>query len=251
MKAPGDQLIQSGNTYDTASGAAHFGQRLRQYGSGGFLLPSSTKRRTTTRKSQPTILGIQFDVSCSAFGVDYSGTVALNLQPSTPGQGYYIYGDDGSLLGYHNDHFLNYLGDLTTVPLNNPIVGMATTTAASTTNTDSGGYWMVATDGGIFAFGDAKFFGSTGAIHLNKPIVGMAATPDGKRLLVGGNPTAESFSFGDALVLWIDRGALAQQADCRHGSHARPARAIGWLRPMAESSPSVMPCSAARPARSL
>ncbi len=25
------------------------------------------------------------------------------------------------------------------------------------------GYWLVATDGGIFAFGDAGFFGSTGA----------------------------------------------------------------------------------------
>ena len=36
------------------------------------------------------------------------------------------------------------------------------------------GYWLVATDGGIFAFGDAPFFGSTGSITLNKPIVGMA-----------------------------------------------------------------------------
>ena len=27
------------------------------------------------------------------------------------------------------------------------------------------GYWMVASDGGIFAFGDASFFGSTGALH--------------------------------------------------------------------------------------
>jgi hypothetical protein len=33
---------------------------------------------------------------------------------------------------------------------------------------------MVATDGGIFAFGDAPFFGSTGSIKLNKPIVSMA-----------------------------------------------------------------------------
>jgi lysophospholipase L1-like esterase len=37
----------------------------------------------------------------------------------------------------------------------------------------------VASDGGIFAFGDAQFYGSTGAIHLNKPVVGMAATPNG------------------------------------------------------------------------
>ena len=39
-----------------------------------------------------------------------------------------------------------------------------------------GGYWLVASDGGIFAFGGARFFGSTGALTLNKPIVGMART---------------------------------------------------------------------------
>ena len=38
---------------------------------------------------------------------------------------------------------------------------------------------MVASDGGVFSFGDAAFYGSTGAIHLNQAIVGMAATPDG------------------------------------------------------------------------
>ena len=41
------------------------------------------------------------------------------------------------------------------------------------------GYWLVASDGGIFAMGDATFHGSTGNLHLNQPIVGMAATPDG------------------------------------------------------------------------
>ncbi len=42
------------------------------------------------------------------------------------------------------------------------------------------GYWLVASDGGIFAFGDAGFYGSTGSLHLNQPVVGMAATPDGR-----------------------------------------------------------------------
>ena len=40
------------------------------------------------------------------------------------------------------------------------------------------GYWLVARDGGIFAFGDAGFYGSTGAITLDQPIIGMAPTPD-------------------------------------------------------------------------
>jgi hypothetical protein len=39
------------------------------------------------------------------------------------------------------------------------------------------GYWMVASDGGIFPFGNAGGFGSTGNIRLNQPIVGMAKAP--------------------------------------------------------------------------
>jgi hypothetical protein len=42
------------------------------------------------------------------------------------------------------------------------------------------GYWLVGSDGGIFTFGSAHFYGSTGSLKLHKPIVGMAATPDGK-----------------------------------------------------------------------
>jgi hypothetical protein len=41
------------------------------------------------------------------------------------------------------------------------------------------GYWQVGSDGGIFSFGAAQFYGSTGSMHLNKPVVGMAATPNG------------------------------------------------------------------------
>jgi ribosomal protein L24E len=41
------------------------------------------------------------------------------------------------------------------------------------------GYWLVASDGGIFAFGDAAFKGSMGATKLNKPVVGMVRYGDG------------------------------------------------------------------------
>ena len=42
------------------------------------------------------------------------------------------------------------------------------------------GYWAAASDGGVFAFGDAPFYGSLGNVHLNQPVVGMAATPDNR-----------------------------------------------------------------------
>ena len=38
----------------------------------------------------------------------------------------------------------------------------------------------MASDGGIFAFGDAGYFGSTGGQILRKPVVGIAASPDGE-----------------------------------------------------------------------
>jgi hypothetical protein len=59
------------------------------------------------------------------------------------------------------------------------------------------GYRLVASDGGIFSYGDAQFYGSTGALHLNKPIVGMAATPDGKGYWLVASDGG-IFSYGDA-----------------------------------------------------
>ncbi|MHB8328618.1 MAG: hypothetical protein ACYDD6_03140 [Acidimicrobiales bacterium] len=38
------------------------------------------------------------------------------------------------------------------------------------------GYWLVAKDGGVFSFGDAARYGSSGGTRLNQPVVGMAAT---------------------------------------------------------------------------
>ena len=59
------------------------------------------------------------------------------------------------------------------------------------------GYWLVASDGGIFAFGHAGFHGSAGALSLNEPVVGMAAVPDdGGYWLVASDGGV--FSYGNA-----------------------------------------------------
>ena len=76
------------------------------------------------------------------------------------------------------------------VVLNAPIVGVASMPGG-------GGYWEVAADGGIFAFGKARFHGSTGSVHLNQPIVGMAPTPDGRGYWEVARDGGV-FAFGDA-----------------------------------------------------
>jgi hypothetical protein len=41
---------------------------------------------------------------------------------------------------------------------------------------DGNGYWLVGSDGGIFAYGDAIFYGSMGGSNLAKPVVGMTTS---------------------------------------------------------------------------
>jgi hypothetical protein len=60
---------------------------------------------------------------------------------------------------------------------------------------DGGGYWEVASDGGIFSFGDAAFNGSEGGLPLEKPIVGMAPIKNGYWEVASDGGI---FSFGNA-----------------------------------------------------
>ena len=81
-----------------------------------------------------------------------------------------------------------------------PVVGLSADPAVS------GGYWVAAANGGVFAFG-VPFFGSAGALALNQPIVAMAATPDGRGYwLVAAD--GGIFNYGDA-VFYGSTGGMA------------------------------------------
>ena len=85
---------------------------------------------------------------------------------------------------------------------------------------DKKGYWLVASDGGIFTYGDAHFYGSAGNIHLNKPIVGMAATPTGKGYWLVASDGG-IFSYGDARFCGSAGKHPPGQADRGDGHHPR------------------------------
>ena len=128
------------------------------------------------------------------FGKDnrHTSNAAVNVPltqnrcDDVPNQGYLLHAADGGVFSYCR----NFYGSMGGKPLNQPIVGAASTP-------DRGGYWQVARDGGIFSFGNAQFYGSTGNITLNQPIVGMAALPNGRGYwLVAADGGV--FSYGDA-----------------------------------------------------
>jgi N-acetylglucosamine-6-sulfatase len=64
-------------------------------------------------------------------------------------------------------------------------------------NNNDNAYWIATSDGGVFSFGGAKFYGSMGGKQLDQPIVSMTARPqrDGYWLLGG---DCGVFSFGSS-----------------------------------------------------
>lgn len=57
--------------------------------------------------------------------------------------------------------------------LNDPVVAVLSTLSGD-------GYWLVAADGGVFAYGDAEFYGSMGGKGLAAPVTGATLHPSGE-----------------------------------------------------------------------
>ena len=118
--------------------------------------------------------------------LSYAGGDGNDVTLTVLDAGYAIVNDIGWVYGMGNQPHAGQIG----FPLTRPIVGMDITPSRQ-------GYWLTATDGGIFSFGDAGYFGSTGAMVLNKPIVAMATTPAGRGYWLVASDGG-IFSFGDA-----------------------------------------------------
>ena len=79
------------------------------------------------------------------------------------------------------------------------VTGTATPAPPPTTSpstSTSHGYWLVGSDGGIFSFGSAQFYGSMGGIALQRPVVGIVPTRDRGGYWLDASDGGV-FSFGD------------------------------------------------------
>jgi hypothetical protein len=147
----------------------------------------------------------------------YGSTGALDLQrpvvgmtPTGNWSGYWLVASDGGIFSFGNAGYFGSIPGLGIAPagtsgtanrLNAPVVGMVP-------SADDGGYFMVASDGGVFAFGDAKFEGSCPGIGgCSGPAVAVVpdASGNGYWLVTA---TGHVYTFGDASYF----GAPGQQS---------------------------------------
>ena len=112
----------------------------------------------------------------------------------------------------------------TTTTVKTPTTTKPKTTKPKTTKpapSSAPGYWEVAADGGIFAFGAAQFYGSMGGKPLNAPIVGIATTATGKGYWEVASDGG-IFAFGAAPFYGSDGRQAAQRP--HRGHHRHPHR---------------------------
>ena len=116
-------------------------------------------------------------------------TPPTTVPPTTPRPGYIVNNPAGGVATYGsvgNDGSLVSKGITPAAP----IVGNALAPNGQ-------GYWLVGSDGGVFAFGGAGFYGSMSGKPLSAPVVAITSTPNGQGYWLVGSDGGV-FSFGAA-----------------------------------------------------
>jgi hypothetical protein len=137
--------------------------------------------------------------TCSAGGNYESGFIQQQAfvvdrqPPHPPSTGYRLVGRDGGVFSFAAPFF----GSL-------PAEGIHASDIVGIADADAGGYWLAASDGTVYAFGDAKKLGSLAdrGLHVSD-VVGMSSPDAGGYWLVGRDGAV--YAFGDARL----RGSLA------------------------------------------
>ena len=254
-RAPSPRARRSSTPTRPASGRADSLSSRTPRATGGWRTTRGTAPRATTPTPTAT------SAACGSAPVTFSGATPVVGAGEAP-EGYHLFAQDGGVFAFGATRFAGSMGGVRRSPPRwwpapatrhrrvlgggrrrrrvrvrralrgvdgraatgrRAVVGMATTA-------DGGGYWLVASDGGIFAFGDAGFWGSMGGRQLAAPVVGMAPTADG-----GGYWLVASdggiFAFGDAVFSGSMGGRPLAAPVVGTGGHAPGRRLLaGGLR---------------------
>ena len=198
ISPPPGQTLAAGHDY--GNGAPSGGTVHMSFGSGfcegpgnyygNVIVATTAHLDQVTMDPSGNVTAFAATVRCGVkSGAVITATWAFNVTSTTPHKGYYLVQNDGAVVGFGNDSYLEYLGRYV-ANFKEQIVSMAVTP-------DGAGYWLVGDAGGVYTFGDASFFGGMLGVPLNRPIVGFAATSDGKGYWLVASDGG-ILSFGDA-----------------------------------------------------
>ncbi len=198
---------------DAAELRRHLRRRLgglhRHGRAGAASAPAPTRRPLRTRAA-PTygywLVGSDGGIFTFGSAQFYGSTGGLTLQrpvvgisPTASKGGYWLVASDGGVFAFGDAGYYGSIPGDGLYPagsglphsLNAPIVGMVP-------SADGGGYFMVASDGGVFAFGDARFEGSCPGIGgCSGPAVAVVPDADGNGYWLV-TQTGSVYGFGDA-----------------------------------------------------
>jgi len=122
----------------------------------------------------------------------------VGITPTADRNGYWLVSSDGGIFAFGDAGFYGSLPGLGFSPAGTGGHALAAPIVAMVPSTDDRGYFMVAADGGIFAFGDARFAGSCpgiGGCSGSAVAVVPDASGNGYWLVTA---TGNTYAFGDA-----------------------------------------------------
>jgi GH43 family beta-xylosidase len=176
-------LFYSGNAYETANYAI------------GVAVCTSPVGPCTDSTANPVLSsqqGMEGPGGPSLF-TSPSGTLMMAFAAWT--NGLVGYATQGAYRGMYlaSVTFSPSSGALEFTPVSPPLP----TAPSPVANPQEQGYWEVANDGGIFSYGSASYYGSTGSNRPRTPVVDMAATADGHGYWFT-TAAGQVFNYGDA-----------------------------------------------------
>ena len=185
VSTPGGLYVGTANPMNLMVGPGH---TVRSQGVGGYELLKLTPAPPTipgapiigTATAGNTTATVEFGPPTSDGGsgiTSYTVTAADSTAPARGGQTRTGQSSPIDIAGLTNgDHYtfrVSATNTLGTGPQSAPSNDVVP-------NGPAGGYWQTASEGGVFAFGAAPFYGSMGGRTLNQPVEGIASMSDGK-----------------------------------------------------------------------